>query len=453
MPKPAPDVQQVPASDWRREASAEFAYLQRDFCPASGQVRLHYRLDGIALTESIQLPVNSTMNTALPAPALEAALDLLHWIAGISYWKAGCPKHIHFEQNSPDDWQAAWLTQLYREGLAEFAWHNGLDPATFPDFPGSGEFAGKPEIFGLKPAALVPMGGGKDSLVALERVRAAGVPCATVQVGESELIRRVAERCGAEHLVIERQLDSLLGQFNAAGAYNGHVPVTAINAAILIVAALFLDYGQVVFGNERSADDATLTDASGREINHQFSKSYAFERMLSDWVERYIGNDLAVFSVLRRDRELAVCREFARLSRYHDVFSSCNRNFHLDGPRTSRWCGQCPKCHFVFLALAPFLSPATLKAIFGRDLLDDRSQVDGFRALLGVNGAKPFECVGEIAETRAALGALTVSDAWRGHAVVRALAPLLEGLEVPSIDSLCRPDGPHRIPDELLAHT
>src|SRR5699024_5289493 len=170
--------------------------------------------------------------------------------------------------------------------------------------------------------------------------------------------------------------------------------------------------------------------------------------MLGDWVERYITPDLAVFSLLRADRELAICREFAGLERYHRVFSSCNRNFHLDGARTRRWCGQCPKCHFVFLALAPFMSPQQLTAIFGANLLADPSQMAGFRALLAIDGAKPFECVGEAGEARAALAALVADRHWRDLPVVAGLAGLLREIEVPELDTLCRPSGAQRLRDE-----
>ena len=124
--------------------------------------------------------------------------------------------------------------------------------------------------------------------------------------------------------------------------------------------------------------------------------------------------------VLRPYAELDIVRKFARLKKFHHVFSSCNRNFHLDGSRnTGRWCGECPKCHFSALALAVFLEPGEVSAIQGRDLLDDLSQSDGFRALCRLGRDKPFECVGEAGESRAALRALTENPLWLDHAVVK----------------------------------
>ncbi len=453
MPQPATEARlDSPVMRWRREDSARFRFLGRGLDPATGEVRLEYELDGVGLVECFTLPGAPLDWPDRRLAAIENALDLLHWTAGVSYWKAGCPKVVEFAGHAPDRWQAAWLTRLWREGLAEFAWCNRLDAEAWPRFEGPEQSVEPSLDLALRRRSLVPMGGGKDSLVALERLRAAGENVTTVQVGSARLIADVATAAGQTHRVVHRRVDPLLGDFNRRGAFNGHVPITAINSAVLVILALVGDYKRVVFANERSADEQTLFDDRGRAVNHQFSKSFVFERMFMKWVRRYIAADLEVFSILRRDRELAICREFAGLDRYHDVFSSCNRNFHLDGRQAQRWCGRCPKCHFVFLALAPFLSPPRLSDIFGRDLLSDPAQIQGFGHLLALEGSKPFECVGEAVEARAAIVALGAQDSWRDHAVVRALLPRLKGMDVPSIDELCRPCGNHLIPDDLLAH-
>ena len=73
------------------------------------------------------------------------------------------------------------------------------------------------------------------------------------------------------------------------------------------------------------------------------------------------------------------------------------------------------------MALAPFLGKSALKGIFGRDLLDDPSQLRGFAALCGLGEHKPFECVGEIAESAAVMARLGDHPDWRDDAVVRQL--------------------------------
>jgi len=436
-------------SGWSREVSRSFAFVGPVWVPETGELRLEYALDGRPLCERFWFPPPDQGRT-VPRLALDGAMDLLHWVAGVSYWKAGCPQQLSFAGRSPNAEQAEWLNALYREGLAEFAWHNKLPPERFEVFRGTLATRTAAAPAGLDRTCLVPMGGGKDSLVAWSRLVRKGLVPVTAQIGSATLIQDVAARVGGPHLAVGRQIDPALAKLNAAGAWNGHVPITAINAAALTVLALLHGFGAVVFANERSADEPTLVDERGREVNHQFAKSLCFERMLDDWVRRWIASDLRVFSLLRRDRELAICREFADLDCFHEVFSSCNRNFHLDGPRTRRWCGRCPKCHFVFLGLAPFMDVAALQRIFGANLLAEPELIAGFRSLLALDGRKPFECVGEAVEARAAIRALAGQPQWRDRVVVQALNAELAGIEVPGLEVLCRPGGAHLIPECLL---
>jgi len=287
----------------------------------------------------------------------------------------------------------------------------------------------------------------------VESLKAIGANATAVWVGNSPLIAACAARTGLPTLNVRRELSPLLFDYNRLGAYNGHIPVTAINSAILVVAALIYGYDSIAFSNERSASSATL-EYDGQAVNHQWSKGLDFERGLHEWVHRHLAGDLAYFSLLRPYSELAVTQRFARLSSYFDAFSSCNRNFKLLGPKPAdRWCGQCPKCHFVFLALAPFLSKMTLVGIFGRNLLDDEAQIDGFDALLEYRQHKPFECVGEGAESRAALYALVQRPEWREDAVVARFAseilPQLDAREL-TLDPWLAPAAEHLVPARLL---
>ncbi|MFN7184276.1 MAG: endonuclease domain-containing protein, partial [Thermomonas haemolytica] len=305
---------------------------------------------------------------------------------------------------------------------------------------------------GLRPHALVAIGGGKDSLVSIEALRAAGVAQTVAWVGGSQLIAACAAQTGLPTLNIGRQLAPQLFEFNRQGAWNGHIPVTAVNSAILAFAAVVLGVDQVVFSNERSASYGSLIPGTG-EVNHQWSKGWAFESAFGDYLQTHVAADLRYYSLLRPLSELAVARQFAKTDRYDAHFSSCNRNFHILGERpTSRWCGVCPKCHFVFLALAPFMPKLRLVGIIGRNLLDDPAQVPGFDALLEYQDHKPFECVGEGRESRAAMAALAQRPEWREDAVVRRFAreilPQLDAAEL-AIEPLLVPAGEHRIPPAL----
>ena len=243
-----------------------------------------------------------------------------------------------------------------------------------------------------------------------------------------------------------------LFELNRQGAWNGHIPVTAVNSAILVLAALLNGVDQVVFSNERSASYGSMIPGTG-EVNHQWSKGWAFEQAFGEYVQSRVAADLHYYSLLRPLSELAVARQFAKVDRYDAFFSSCNRNFHILGERpVNRWCGVCPKCHFVFLALAPFMPKLRLVGIFGRNLLDDESQAPGFDALLEFQDHKPFECVGEGQESRAAMATLAARPEWKEDVLVerfiREIQPQLVASEL-QIQPLLKLDGEHRVPAAL----
>jgi hypothetical protein len=352
---------------------------------------------------------------------------------------------------------AALLETLYLNGLGEFAYRNGLDLHGRIRFPhGKAGVAGVPEAPTpeLRHHALVAIGGGKDSLVSIEALRAAGIEQTVAWIGGSQLIRACAERTGLPTLNIGRTLAPELFEYNRQGAWNGHIPVTAVNSAILVFAATVLGMDQVVFSNERSASYGSMIIAADgtatREVNHQWSKGWAFEQAFGEHVQRHVAAGLQYYSLLRPLSELAVARQFAKSDQYDAWFSSCNRNFHILGERpVNRWCGVCPKCHFVFLALAPFMPKPRLTAIFGRNLLDDEAQAPGYDALLEYREHKPFECVGEGRESRAAMEALAARPEWREDALVkryrREIRPQLEA-DALVLAPLLVPDGEHRIP-------
>jgi UDP-N-acetylmuramoylalanine--D-glutamate ligase len=443
-----PDSLQDPRS------AATFVFTVCGYDPATRVARLGYRFDsGPELVERITFPHAPWPAEASRQAAFERALELLHGIAGVSYYKAGLSPGMRFECPKVGAALGEFLTEVYIHGLGEFGHVNGLDVAARVRFPVVGARAKETVVAAPLPLperALVAMGGGKDSLVGLDLLRRAGLDVLPACIGGSPLIADTVRVTGLPLLRIGRELAPELAELNRAGAWNGHVPVTAINSAILLCAAVLYGCRYVVFSNERSADEATLHTADGRAINHQYSKSSAFEAAFRAQVTRRVSPTIEYFSVLRPFSELAVVQRFSKLTEFHGVYSSCNRNFHLDGPRVSgRWCRDCPKCRFAALSLALFLDPAEVSAIQGGDLLDDPSQEAGFRALCELGRDKPFECVGEAGESRAALAALAAREAWRDHAIVRRLAPETERVEVPRLESLLQPAARHYIPDAI----
>ncbi len=442
-------------SEWKfnRDAIRAFRFVRCGFDAQSGVAQLVYAFDdGPELIETITVPGAPFALDGARAAAVERALRLLHLITGVSYYKAAVPHEIRIDSYSIDADTAAFLETIYVNGLGEFAYRNGLNLHGRIKFPHGETAAPAAPVLGLREHALVAIGGGKDSLVSIEALRALDVAQTVTWIGGSQLIRACAERTGLPTLNIGRALAPQLFDYNREGAWNGHIPVTAVNSAIVVLAALLHGVDQVVFSNERSASYGSLIEGTG-EVNHQWSKGWAFESALGDYIQREIAADLHYYSLLRPLSELAVARQFTRTDRYDAHFSSCNRNFHILGERpANRWCGVCPKCHFVFLALAPFMPKPRLMGIFGRNLLDDTAQTGGYDALLEFQDHKPFECVGEGRESRAAMAALAGRPEWREDALVERFAqeirPQLDEAEL-RIEPLLVIDDEQRIPPRL----
>ena len=438
---------------FERDKVAVFRFVRCEFDAATGVASLVYAFDdGPEMTEQVTVPGAPFTLEGVRAAAVQQALRLLHLIAGVSYYKAAVPGEIRIDSYAIDDATASLLENIYVSGLGEFAYRNGLDLHGRVVFPRSASAAAPAGAAGLRQHALVAIGGGKDSLVSIEALRSAAVEQTVTWIGNSQLIAACAARTELPTLNLGRAIAPELFELNRQGAWNGHIPVTAVNSAILVLAALLNGVDQVVFSNERSASYGSMIPGTG-EVNHQWSKGWAFEQAFGEYVQSRVAADLHYYSLLRPLSELAVARQFAKVDRYDAFFSSCNRNFHILGERpVNRWCGVCPKCHFVFLALAPFMPKLRLVGIFGRNLLDDESQAPGFDALLEFQDHKPFECVGEGQESRAAMATLAARPEWKEDVLVerfiREIQPQLVASEL-QIQPLLKLDGEHRVPAAL----
>ena len=220
---------------------------------------------------------------------------------------------------------------------------------------------------------------GKDSMVLIEAVR----PLAPrlLAVDPHPLVPELADQAGLELLVVRRQLSPNLAGLNRSGALNGHVPITAIVSLIAVLGSAIYGYDTIAMAVERSASEESVR-VDGIPVNHQYSKSLAFERLLAELVTASIDPGLTYGSALRPYSELAIARAFAPLTDYHATFCSCNAAFRQSAGAEDRWCGECAKCRFVGLMLAPSMAPEDLTALIGRDMFADRDQIAGFAALM-----------------------------------------------------------------------
>lgn len=416
------------------------------------EIRLRYGLGRHAFTERIVFHAPLPAQGAPLRAPFEAALELLHLVAGVSYYKISLPRFMQINSAALDAGQRQFLQTLYVDGLGEFGVRNRVDVASrvnFLEAPSAYAPVRQASNAALPRRSAVLIGGGKDSLVSVEALRKAGEPITLFAVNPKKPILDCVAASGLPFARVERHLDPLLFEMNAKGALNGHVPITAIVSFIAVAASFVEGFDAVILSNERSADQGNMI-ANGREVNHQYSKTTAAERDIADMIGRHVHSGLDYFSFLRPLSEAHIAALMARETRYDSAFTSCNRAFQLN-PKTppARWCGDCPKCRFSFLMLAAPMGRARIECAFGKNMLDDEAQLVGFEELIGLSGHKPWECVGEIAESGAALLKLARDPQWRELKIVKALAPRLASL-MPDPDSVWRtlmnPSPDHRLP-------
>jgi hypothetical protein len=423
-----------------------------------GLLTCRYSLDGREFAERVSLAPGPGWDTA----AARAAARLVYLLAGVSYYKTAAPPVIDLGDIALTGRERAFLREFYLSGLGEYAYRNGLDlsdlrieaPAAAPaDEAPAPAPAARQAAQDLRP--LVPFGGGIDSIVTVEGVRQRTGDIALFVVSRPgdrfAAIEKPAAVSGLPIIRAGREIDPQLLRSRELGFLNGHVPVTGIISAIAVLAAVLDDRNAVVMSNEWSASVPTL-EHDGRPVNHQWSKSAAFEAGFRELLAADPAGLPDYFSALRDRTELWVGEKFARLTQYHSTFRSCNRAFHIDtSRRLDHWCGQCDKCCFIDLILAPFMPADQLKAVFapggGSDAADNPEPLDNpglkpkFQTLLGA-GTKPFECVGEVNECRAAVMLAASRQDRADTTLLQELAAEVTG----------RPDAPAEPEIEAMRH-
>ncbi|MGE0109510.1 MAG: endonuclease domain-containing protein [Bdellovibrionales bacterium] len=429
-----------------------FIFQSYAFDASQGSLRLHYAFaSGEAFEEVLTFPLCSHALTRAEEEALDRVFRLIFLLAGVSYYKAKIPSCLLCEAFPFDQDTARFVQETYFHGLGEFSYRNKVEldfHIECEDVPSL-----MPMTLPRSDKLLVPIGGGKDSIVTIEALRKTGADVTLFALGSAAApagpIAATIEQSGLPFLYVKRVLSPKLIELNDAGALNGHVPITAILSVIALACAIMQGQGAVVLSNEHSAS-APNVFIEGRQINHQYSKSFAFEKALAAYVHTHVSPDLDYFSLLRPLSETAIARRFAQHESYHSLFRSCNTAFRQDeAKRGTHWCCDCPKCRFVFLALAPFMEKEKLVSIFGRDMLDDERQLEGFQELCGLSSHKPFECVGEVEESALLMGHLAHMEAWKDDFVVAALGkPLYNEAR---FEALFAQRQEHLIPQELWA--
>jgi len=345
----------------------------------------------------------------LGKPALNNLIFHLGLIEMLSYWKATCSPEILIETGFLNKEQIKWWKNLIINGMGQFFYENKIDWRN-PDFltitnSSSVKINLAKTVFApLGPAVsenkryLVPIGGGRDSILTLELLKKRKKEINCFLVNPTESGKKVVRVAGIKNpVIVERSIDPKLLELNKRGYLNGHTPFTALLSFLSVFCAVLFDCKNVAFSNEKSANEGNVKYL-GKIINHQYSKSSDFEKQFKYYCKKYLARDINYFSFLRRYGELEISKMFIQYPQYFPVFSSCNVSLKKGG----KWCRKCPKCLSVYMTLYPFLENKKLSKIFRKDLYENKNLLSLMKDLLGRGKEKPFECVGTFKESRLA---------------------------------------------------
>ncbi len=400
-----------------REQFQDFTYesFSVEKLEARISCKFNYKMQGINQIVSFSHEVAFALednDTELSSPLFQRAVFLLGIAETINYWKLACPQKINIVPGYLNEKDIVFWKKLFTHGLGEFYWLNGIygnipeeDYIHFISTNIVDNCTGFIDQVVYKPESLdtsgcmIPVGGGKDSVVTLELLKELGesseiLPSSVFFLSAREASYETAKLAGYEpdsFIEAFRYFDPQMLKMNEEGFLNGHVPYSAILGFSSVVAAILHKKKYIVLSNEGSANEPTVP---GTWVNHQYSKSLEFELDFSTYVREQMTPSIYYFSLLRPWSEARIAMTFSNYTKYHKAFRSCNR-----GSKENKWCCNCSKCLFVYILLAAHAGIEATTKMFGENLLVKDSLFPILEELTGATPVKPFECVGTIEET------------------------------------------------------
>jgi len=351
-----------------------------------------------------------------------------------SYWKATCSPEIEIKAGPLNQEQIKypsiakggderkfidWWKDLIINGMGQFFYENKINFRK-PNFLNISTInaAGSRRDYaaGSRSDILVPVGGGKDSVVTLEILKKAKKDIQCFSLNPTEAAERITKIAGCRSpIIVQRKIDEKLLKLNRQGFLNGHTPFSAYLAFLSVLCAAIFNYKYIAFSNERSSNEGNVKYL-GKIINHQWSKSFEFEKKFRDYSKKYLtsavkedkssfppslplrrSSVIEYFSFLRPLYEIQIAKLFSKYPKYFPAFLSCNVAYQTaSGTKlpAKKWCGKCSKCLFTWACLYPFVNEKELLKIFKKNLFVDENLLPIMQELIGERAFKPLECVG-----------------------------------------------------------
>lgn len=322
----------------------------------------------------------------------------------VSYWKSTCSPRVIIKCGYLNEEQIAWWKKLYFYGLGELFFTNNIETnieefmqITCLEKENKLEYE---EIQEQSEGYIIPIGGGKDSVVTLETLKVDRKKDYCLIINPKPVTLECAKIAGFENeniIEVYRTIDKNLIDLNQKGFINGHTPFSAMLAYVSYFIAYLLSKKYIALSNENSANESNVL---GKKINHQYSKSFEFECDFEKYANKYLKAPVKYFSFLRPLNELQIAKIFSRQEKYHLVFKSCNVG---SKGKEWKWCCNCAKCLFAYTILSPYLYKEKLVKIFGEDMFENKELLKTFLELTGNGETKPFDCVGTFEEVNFAI--------------------------------------------------
>lgn len=301
--------------------------------------------------------------------------------------------------------------QIVNKVWAQWRYENKL-----PHYPGP-SFISQPHSGNIAPATIQPgtvevlcfCGGGKDSYVAMKLLERAEIAYASFAYSHSvygqaehqhSLIDNLLDqgcptkrhRLWGYDSVSDAPLQSLYPEYGTQGMTAAETPASMFAA---LPVALQHGYRYLTLGHERSANVGNLIwDITGEDVNHQWGKSLAAERLLNAYLQSEFITNSSYFSVLQPIHDVVIFNLLRKDSAGVHATHSCNTH--------KPWCKCCPKCAYVWLNYMAYLEPSLIDSIFIINLFDVDENQRWFSEMLGLASHTPFECIGQVEEAQLA---------------------------------------------------
>lgn len=388
-----------------RDTYKEFHYNTYSINQDENTIYIQYEFEILGLTKftpKLRIPKKDIKFKNIESKYVQNMVFHIGLIELISYWKSTCSPKVVIKCGYLNEEQINWWKKVYFYGLGELFYTNNIktDIDSFMNIECL-QKQNKIEYEKIEDDSqgyIVPIGGGKDSVVTLETLQVDKQKDYCLIINPKPVTLKCAKIAGMTNIIeVYREIDSKLIELNSKGYINGHTPFSAMLAYVSYLVAFLLSKKYVALSNENSANESNVI---GEKINHQYSKSFEFECDFEKYANKYLKAPIKYFSFLRPLNELQIAKIFAKHEKYHNIFKSCNV-----GSKGEKWewCLNCAKCLFAYIILSPFLYKEKLVKIFKEDMFENKELLNIFVELTGNGKTKPFDCVGTFEEVNFAI--------------------------------------------------